>query len=166
MVERCRRANSWCSGRCRSADAAPEPQQLPAPLGRRGGAVQPGEVTQRQLLLAGVPASAITRMCITHFHGDHCLGLPAVLQRRSLDRCLRAVDVYFPAAGLGECWTRRRVVPDQPTCANPSSVVGGTRRLRMARTRARARGLTASRAGRKLLDYDRATDAVVRVPAQ
>ena len=59
----------------------------------------PGEGTQRQLLLAGVPASAITRVCITHFHGDHCLGLPGVLQRLSLDRVTHPVDVYFPASG-------------------------------------------------------------------
>jgi ribonuclease Z len=49
----------------------------------------PGEGTQRQLTLAGVAASAITRICITHFHGDHCLGLPGVIQRLSLDRVAR-----------------------------------------------------------------------------
>jgi ribonuclease Z len=60
----------------------------------------PGEGTQRQMLLAGIPASAITRICITHFHGDHCLGLPGVLQRLSLDRVDHPVDVYFPASGF------------------------------------------------------------------
>jgi len=59
----------------------------------------PGEGTQRQLLLAGVPASAITRICVTHFHGDHCLGLPGVVQRLSLDRVDHPVHVYFPASG-------------------------------------------------------------------
>jgi ribonuclease Z len=59
----------------------------------------PGEGTQRQLVLAGVPVSAVTRICITHFHGDHCLGLPGVLQRRSLDRVAHPVDVYFPSSG-------------------------------------------------------------------
>jgi ribonuclease Z len=59
----------------------------------------PGEGTQRQLVLAGVAASTITRICITHFHGDHCLGLPGVLARMDLDRRGRRVDVYFPAAG-------------------------------------------------------------------
>jgi ribonuclease BN (tRNA processing enzyme) len=34
----------------------------------------PGEGTQRQLLLAGVPSSAVTHLCISHFHGDHCPG--------------------------------------------------------------------------------------------
>ena len=59
----------------------------------------PGEGTQRQLVLADVPASSITRICITHFHGDHCLGLPGVLARMTLDHVTRPVDVYFPAAG-------------------------------------------------------------------
>ena len=59
----------------------------------------PGEGTQRQMLLAGVASSAITRICVTHFHGDHCLGLPGVLQRLSLDRVEHPVDVWYPAAG-------------------------------------------------------------------
>ncbi len=59
----------------------------------------PGEGTQRQLLLAGVASSAVTRICITHFHGDHCLGLPGVLQRLSLDRVAHPVAVSYPASG-------------------------------------------------------------------
>jgi len=57
----------------------------------------PGEGTQRQMLFAGVTASQITHICITHFHGDHCLGLPGVLQRMSLDRVPHTVDVCYPA---------------------------------------------------------------------
>ncbi len=60
----------------------------------------PGEGTQRQLLFAGVTASAVTRICLTHLHGDHCLGLPGVLQRMSLDGVERPVPVSFPATGL------------------------------------------------------------------
>jgi ribonuclease Z len=57
----------------------------------------PGEGTQRQMIFAGVTASQITRICITHFHGDHCLGLPGVLQRMSLDRVPHEVDACYPA---------------------------------------------------------------------
>jgi ribonuclease Z len=57
----------------------------------------PGEGTQRQMLFAGVTASQITRICITHFHGDHCLGVPGVLQRMSLDRVPQVVEVCYPA---------------------------------------------------------------------
>lgn len=67
--------------------------------GDEGVLFDPGEGTQRQLTLAGVPASTITRICITHLHGDHCLGLPGVLQRMALDGIERTVDLYFPAAG-------------------------------------------------------------------
>jgi ribonuclease Z len=59
----------------------------------------PGEGTQRQLTLAGVSATSITRICITHLHGDHCLGLPGVLQRMALEGVNRPVDLYFPAGG-------------------------------------------------------------------
>ena len=57
----------------------------------------PGEGTQRQMLLAGVASRAITRIFITHFHGDHSLGLPGVLQRLNLDACPHPVRVYYPA---------------------------------------------------------------------
>jgi ribonuclease Z len=59
----------------------------------------PGEGTQRQLLLAGRSAAGITGICVTHFHGDHCLGLPGLIQRLSLDRAPGPVDVYFPREG-------------------------------------------------------------------
>ncbi|BBX35398.1 ribonuclease Z [Mycolicibacterium mageritense DSM 44476 = CIP 104973] len=59
----------------------------------------PGEGTQRQLLLAGVSAGTVTRLCLTHFHGDHCLGVPGVLQRMSLDGAQHAVHAHYPASG-------------------------------------------------------------------
>ncbi|GAA4597749.1 ribonuclease Z [Actinoplanes octamycinicus] len=59
----------------------------------------PGEGTQRQLLLAGLPVTPITRICVTHFHGDHSLGLPGILQRISLDRVPHPVSVHYPAGG-------------------------------------------------------------------
>ena len=59
----------------------------------------PGDGTQRQMAHAGVAASDITRICITHFHGDHCLGLPGVIQRISLDQSPHDVQAYFPASG-------------------------------------------------------------------
>jgi ribonuclease Z len=59
----------------------------------------PGEGAQRQLLLAGLSVSTITRICITHFHGDHCLGLPGIIQRMSLDGVAHDVPVHYPASG-------------------------------------------------------------------
>ncbi len=59
----------------------------------------PGEGTQRQLTFAGVAPSTITRICLTHLHGDHCLGLPGVVQRLSLDQVTHPVELHYPAAG-------------------------------------------------------------------
>jgi len=60
----------------------------------------PGEGTQRQMTLAEVSATSINKVCITHFHGDHCLGFAGIAQRFSLDRTPHTVDVYFPASGV------------------------------------------------------------------
>jgi ribonuclease Z len=59
----------------------------------------PGEGTQRQMLRAGVAATDLTRICVTHFHGDHSLGLPGVIQRLSLDKVKHPVHAHFPASG-------------------------------------------------------------------
>ena len=59
----------------------------------------PGEGTQRQFTHAGVSAAATTRICITHFHGDHCLGLPGMIMRLALDRGHLPVPIHYPASG-------------------------------------------------------------------
>ncbi len=59
----------------------------------------PGEGTQRQMLHAGVAAHDLTRICVTHFHGDHSLGLAGVIQRVNLDRVPHPVTAHYPASG-------------------------------------------------------------------
>ena len=59
-----------------------------------------GEGTQRQLLHAGVPASRIDRVCITHAHGDHCMGLPGVLSRILPDGLTGPVPLHCPASAV------------------------------------------------------------------
>ncbi|WP_329583804.1 ribonuclease Z [Kitasatospora sp. NBC_01250] len=59
----------------------------------------PGEGTQRQMQYAGVSATDLTRICVTHFHGDHSLGLAGVVQRINLDRVPHPVHAYYPAGG-------------------------------------------------------------------
>ncbi|MDB2391550.1 ribonuclease Z [Acidimicrobiaceae bacterium] len=65
----------------------------------------PGEGTQRQCTLAGVSIARATAVCITHFHGDHCLGLPGVIQRRSFDNrttaaTVKPLPIFFPGDGV------------------------------------------------------------------
>ncbi|MGX8906023.1 ribonuclease Z [Streptomyces netropsis] len=59
----------------------------------------PGEGTQRQMLRAGVAAHDLNRLCVTHFHGDHSLGLAGVIQRINLDRVPHPVTAHYPASG-------------------------------------------------------------------
>ncbi|OKI04723.1 ribonuclease Z [Streptomyces sp. CB02923] len=59
----------------------------------------PGEGTQRQMLRAGVAAHDLNRICVTHFHGDHSLGLAGVIQRINLDRVPHPVTAHYPASG-------------------------------------------------------------------
>jgi ribonuclease Z len=61
----------------------------------------PGEGTQRQMSFAGSSAKDITRICLTHFHGDHCLGLPGVLLRLNAERVQHPVTAHYPALAGG-----------------------------------------------------------------
>ena len=45
-----------------------------------------GEGIQRQMRIAGVKPAKITRLCITHWHGDHVLGIPGLLSSMGADR--------------------------------------------------------------------------------
>jgi ribonuclease Z len=59
----------------------------------------PGEGTQRQMLRAGVAAHDLNRILVTHFHGDHSLGLAGVIQRINLDRVPHEVTAHYPLSG-------------------------------------------------------------------
>ncbi len=56
-----------------------------------------GEGTQRQMVKAGIGFQRPMRVFITHLHGDHVLGLPALLQSMSLLRREKKLHVYGPS---------------------------------------------------------------------
>ena len=60
----------------------------------------PGEGTQRQLTFAGLSTSRTTHICLTHLHGDHCLGLPGIVQRMALEGVTHPVHLHVPSSGL------------------------------------------------------------------
>ena len=72
----------------------------------------PGEGTQRQMIHAGVPATAVHRICLTHVHGDHCYGLPGVLSRMALDGVEHPVHLHYPASG--DAFVRALVAVSSP----------------------------------------------------
>jgi ribonuclease Z len=59
----------------------------------------PGEGTQRQFARAGLSVASVNRICISHFHGDHCLGLPGVILRLALDNGHLPIPIHYPASG-------------------------------------------------------------------
>jgi len=59
----------------------------------------PGEGTQRQFIFANIPPPCVTRIFVSHFHGDHCLGLGSMLMRLNLDKVTHPIHCYYPASG-------------------------------------------------------------------
>jgi len=55
-----------------------------------------GEGIQRQFRKAGLNPCKLTRIIITHWHGDHVLGLPGLLQTLSLSGYNKTLFVYGP----------------------------------------------------------------------
>ncbi|NGX60235.1 MAG: Ribonuclease BN [Chlamydiae bacterium] len=59
----------------------------------------PGEGTQRQFIFANVAPPCVNRIFVSHFHGDHCLGLGSMLMRLNLDKVTHPIHCYYPASG-------------------------------------------------------------------
>ncbi|MBT3393841.1 MAG: ribonuclease Z [Waddliaceae bacterium] len=59
----------------------------------------PGEGCQRQFIHANVAPTCVKRIFISHFHGDHCLGLGSMLMRLNLDKVTHTIHCYYPASG-------------------------------------------------------------------
>ena len=55
-----------------------------------------GEGTQRQIRKAKLNPCKLTRLFITHWHGDHVLGIPGLLQTLALNNYNRELEIYGP----------------------------------------------------------------------
>jgi len=55
-----------------------------------------GEGTQRQLQKSNLSYMQITKIFITHFHGDHFLGIPGLIQTMQLNDREIPLDIYGP----------------------------------------------------------------------
>ncbi|MBA4493387.1 ribonuclease Z [Paenactinomyces guangxiensis] len=56
-----------------------------------------GEATQHQILSSPVKLSKVSRIFITHLHGDHIFGLPGVLGSRSFQGAESPLTLYGPS---------------------------------------------------------------------
>ena len=62
-----------------------------------------GEGTQRQFKIAGVSLTKVTKILLSHWHGDHVLGLPGLIQTLSSIDYNGKLEIYGPVG------TKKRV---------------------------------------------------------
>ncbi|MDP3990140.1 MAG: ribonuclease Z [archaeon] len=55
-----------------------------------------GEGIQRQMRVAGIKPAKVTRLCITHFHGDHVFGIAGLMSSMGADQFAKKLHVYGP----------------------------------------------------------------------
>jgi len=55
-----------------------------------------GEGTQRQLKICGLKPTKVTKILISHWHGDHVFGIPGLLQTIASSEVDRIIDIYGP----------------------------------------------------------------------
>lgn len=55
-----------------------------------------GEGVQRQFRIAEIPPTKITKILISHWHGDHVLGLPGLIQTLSASEYEKTLEIYGP----------------------------------------------------------------------
>ena len=55
-----------------------------------------GEGTQRQFKYAEISPAKLTRLLITHWHGDHILGIPGLFQTLAMNDYQKTLFIYGP----------------------------------------------------------------------
>ncbi len=55
-----------------------------------------GEGTQRQLRIANIPATKITKILVSHWHGDHVFGLPGLLLTLGASHYQGTLEMFGP----------------------------------------------------------------------
>ena len=55
-----------------------------------------GEGTQRQLKIANINPCKITKILLTHMHGDHTLGIPGLIQTLGANNYQKTLEIYGP----------------------------------------------------------------------
>ena len=64
--------------------------------GSEGILIDCGEGTQRQIKIAGIKPSKVTKILISHWHGDHVLGIPGLIQTLAKNGYDKVLEIYGP----------------------------------------------------------------------
>lgn len=84
---------------------------------KRGGEVllfDCGEGTQRQFQRSELSHMAVTKIFLTHFHGDHCYGLPGYLKTMQLNERTVPLDIFGPPGIERLIQDFQRIAPTRP----------------------------------------------------
>ncbi|MGB2601563.1 MAG: MBL fold metallo-hydrolase [Candidatus Omnitrophota bacterium] len=98
-----------------------------------------GENAQRQLLLAGLNLMKLDNVFLTHWHGDHCLGLPGLVDTMGFEGREHPLTIYAPEArkvrlclGFNSSMGKFRVIPRSvPSRGKIEKIVFETKRFRI-----------------------------------
>ena len=55
-----------------------------------------GENVQRQMRLTGIKPAKVTRLLISHWHGDHVFGIPGLMSSMGADQYAKKLYIYGP----------------------------------------------------------------------
>ncbi|MBD3309747.1 ribonuclease Z [Candidatus Woesearchaeota archaeon] len=55
-----------------------------------------GEGTQRQMKIAGIRPTQVSKILISHWHGDHVLGIPGIIQTLGANEYSGTLEIYGP----------------------------------------------------------------------
>ncbi len=84
-----------------------------------------GEGTQRQFRFAELSPAKITRIFITHWHGDHILGLPGLLQTLAMSGYTKTLQIYGPRGTKNFMAAIQKLMIDFRISVNIHEVVSG-----------------------------------------
>ena len=58
------------------------------------------EGTHRQFRIANIPLTRINKLLITHWHGDHVIGIPGLIQSLAINNYQKTLEIYGPKGTL------------------------------------------------------------------
>lgn len=65
--------------------------------------IDAGEGTQRQMKIANIPLTRITKILISHWHGDHVFGLPGIISSLGASEYQKILEIYGPKGTKKYC---------------------------------------------------------------
>tara|TARA_Y100000310_G_C20678637_1_gene814545 strand:+ start:1452 stop:2345 length:894 start_codon:yes stop_codon:yes gene_type:complete len=83
-----------------------------------------GEGIQRQMRIAGLKLAKLTHIFITHWHGDHVIGLAGLLSSMGADQCSHVLHIYGPRGSKRKFELLKKVFPSMSAVKHELHEIG------------------------------------------